>query len=63
LGNSKLEFNNPFDVFVVYFVDGACFNEYQAVQEVAKKTEKLIYYGGSSVFNANELIQEVEKCI
>lgn len=45
-----------FSEVVVFVLDGANLNEYSNLQEVAKKLNKPIIYGGSEILNAEMFV-------
>lgn len=59
---NKKNISSPPKVYsevVVFLIDGANFNEYQHIQEIAKKLNKNILYGGSEILNAETFISQL----
>ncbi len=52
-GNNK---NQNFNDIIVFFVDGGGYTEYAEICELAKKSNKNIYYGATDMLNSNKLI-------
>ncbi len=43
---------------IVFVIDGATYNDYQSMSELAQSKNKNIIYGGSYIMNGNDLVHE-----
>lgn len=50
---------DEYDQIVVYVADGGCYNEFENLQALAKAINKPIYYGGSTIYNGTQFIEEL----
>lgn len=47
----------PVDKIIIFFVDGANYSEYQALQQISKKSGKTIIYGSTDIINGFDFLQ------